>query len=225
MSFFPWSEEYSVHLRVIDNDHKDLVATVNALHDAIRNGSAKGEIGHIIGNLAHYVDDHFTREEALMEAYDYPGLADHKRIHRHLTRMVYAIRTVFASKPMEIDPAKLLRFLKDWLVHHIVEEDRKYVPFLRGEDGGQSVASPAAGDHMIAGVASSGPVPSVSDGRTETLTLTVPADKAAALRRCARFLTEGGVESIAIQDIVSPVSQMTLDEARHFAKPILVKAK
>ena len=138
MSFFPWSEEYSVHLRVIDNDHKDLVATVNALHDAIRDGSAKGEIGHIIGNLAHYVDDHFAREEALMEAYDYPGLADHKRIHRHLTRMVYAIRMVFASKPMEIDPAKLLRFLRDWLVHHILEEDRKYVPFLRGDDGGRA---------------------------------------------------------------------------------------
>lgn len=229
MSFFPWSEEYSVHLRVIDNDHKDLVATVNALHDAIRKGSAKGEIGHIISNLAHYVDDHFTREEALMEAYDYPGLAEHKRIHRHLTRMVFAIRTVFASKPMEIDPAKLLRFLRDWLVHHIVDEDRKYVPFLRGEDGGQSVASPAAGDHTIAGVASNGAAlgrsESRSNDKTETLTLTVPAHKAAVLRRCARFLTEGGLESIAIEDIVSPVSQMTLDEARRVAKPILVKAK
>lgn len=227
MSFFPWSDEYSVHLRVIDNDHKDLVATVNELHDAIREGSAKGQIGQIITNLAHYVDDHFTREEALMEAYDYPGLADHKRIHRHLTRMVYAIRTVFAAKPMEIDPAKLLRFLRDWLIHHIVEEDRKYVPFLRGDDGGRSVASPDteghAADHVIAGVVSNGHAPDPATGKTETLTLTVPADKAAALRRCARFLAEGGVESIAIEDVVSPVSKMTFDEAHHFAKPILRK--
>lgn len=33
MTCFPWSEEYSVHLRVIDNDHKDLVNTVNGLSD------------------------------------------------------------------------------------------------------------------------------------------------------------------------------------------------
>tara|TARA_R110002072_G_scaffold4504_22_gene31370 strand:+ start:477 stop:1178 length:702 start_codon:yes stop_codon:yes gene_type:complete len=233
MSFFPWSEEYSVHLRVIDNDHKDLVATVNALHDAIRDGSAKGEIGHIIGNLAHYVDDHFAREEALMEAYDYPGLADHKRIHRHLTRMVYAIRMVFASKPMEIDPAKLLRFLRDWLVHHILEEDRKYVPFLRGDDGGRSVASADAPEetrsdgpaHTVGGVISNGTTAVRKNIESETLTLTVPADKAAALRRCARFLSEGGIESIAIEDIVSPVSQMTFEEACHFAKPILRRGK
>lgn len=237
MTFFPWSDEYSVHLRVIDNDHKDLVATVNALHDAIREGSAKGEIGHIIGNLAHYVEDHFKREEALMETYDYPGLAEHKRIHRHLTRMVYAIRTVFASKPMEIDPAKLLRFLRDWLVHHIVDEDRKYVPFLRGEDGGRSLSSSDgpesvsgnAPGYMVGGVVANSPAASATSRRrkskSETLTLTVPAHKAAILRRCARFLAEDGVESIAIEDIVSPISQMTLDEARHVAKPILIKAK
>jgi len=231
MTFFPWSDEYSVHLRVIDNDHKDLVSIVNALHDAIREGGAKGEIGHIIGNLAQYVDDHFTREEALMEAYDYPGLADHKRIHRHLTRMVYAIRTVFANSPKEIDPAKLLRFLRDWLVHHIIEEDKKYVPFLRGQDGSRSVAAPdmpgdTTGDasaHRVGGVPSNGHIAGTTE--TETLTLTVPADKAAVLRRCARFLAEGGAESVAIEDIVSPVSQMTLEEARHFAKPILVKRR
>lgn len=231
MTFFPWSDEYSVHLRVIDNDHKDLVGIVNSLHDAIRTGRAMGEIGHIIGNLAQYVDDHFTREEALMEAYDYPGLADHKRIHRHLTRMVFAIRTVFAHNPKEIDPAKLLRFLRDWLVHHIIEEDKKYVPFLRGEAGGRSVSAPyrpgeaykEAADHKVGGVPSNGHIAGSTE--TETLTLTVPADKAAVLRRCARFLAEGGVESVAIEGIVSPVSQMTLEEARHFAKPILVKRK
>jgi len=80
MSFFPWSEEYSVHLRVIDNDHKDLVDTVNALHDGIKGGSARDKIGQIIGNLARYVDDHFVREEGLMEAYSYPNLAQHKRL-------------------------------------------------------------------------------------------------------------------------------------------------
>lgn len=215
MSFFPWSDEYSVHLRVIDNDHKDLVTTVNALHDAITSGSARGEIGQIIGTLAQYVDEHFAREEALMDSHDYPDIAGHKRIHRHLARQVYAIRTIFASKPKLIDPAKLLRFLRDWLVHHILEEDRKYVPYLSGS-AAQSVAPAEPPTTTLPEIAE-------DDDATETLSITVPASKAAALRRCARFLAEDGVEAIAIEDIVMPIGNMTFDEARHFARPILVK--
>ena len=61
------------------------------------------------------------------------------------------------------------------------------------------------------------------DANTETLTLTVPASKAAALRQCARFRSDGGMEGIGIEDIVMPVSQMTVDEAKHYAKLILSK--
>ena len=217
MSFFPWSEAYSVHLRVIDNDHKDLVDTVNALHDAISDGATRGRIGHIIGNLAQYVDEHFAREEALMESYDYPDVAKHKRIHRHLTRTVYAIRIVFGSKPGNIDPVKLLGFLRDWLVHHILEEDMKYAPFLRGDkSAGNSPVDRESKDSLVSEIETG-----QADDGEETLTLTVPAAKAAALRRCARLLADGGTESIAIEDIVMPVSHMTYDEALHFARPIL----
>lgn len=217
MSYFPWSDEYSVHLRVIDNDHKDLVNTVNSLHEAITAGSTRGRVGHIIGNLATYVDEHFSREEALMETYDYPDITRHKRIHRHLTRTVYAIRIIFASKPNKIDPGKLLSFLRDWLIHHILEEDTKYTPYLRGdmETGTESI-----GDDMDEEPAANF-ADEIIDDEEETVTLTVPATKAAALRRCARLLSDGGKECIAIEDIVMPVSQMTFDEAVHFARPIL----
>ena len=219
MSYFPWSDEYSVHLRVIDNDHKDLVNTVNALHDAISDGAVRSRIGHIIGNLAQYVDEHFSREEALMETYDYPDLARHKRIHRHLTRTVHAIRIIFAKKPKEIDPNKLLTFLREWLIHHILEEDTKYAPYLRGDMETEMRSVTDAPDPP--------PTPQPTgnlldeDVEDKTMTLTVPAAKAAALRRCARLLSEGGKECIAIEDIVMPVGQMTFDEAIHFARPIL----
>lgn len=222
MTYFAWSDEYSVHLRVIDNDHKDLVTTVNTLHEAISGGAKRGQIGQIIGNLAKYVDEHFAREEALMETYEYPGLAQHKRIHRHLTRTVYAVRIIFGSKPKMIDPGKLLGFLRDWLIHHILEEDTKYAPYLRGDtktDQSERIAEEERVPSVLDVAAD------VLDGRQkereETVTVTVPASKAAALRRCARLLAEGGKESIAIEDIVMPVSQMTFDEALHFARPIL----
>ncbi len=222
MSYFPWSDEYSVHLRVIDNDHKDLVSTVNDLHDAISDGSTNEQISHVIGALAKYVDEHFAREEALLEAYDYPDLARHKRIHRHLTRTVHSIRIVFGNDPTKIDPDKLLDFLRDWLVTHILKEDMRYAPFLRGDE--QIEQDPAATETG----SDSKPEPENGAGESddgeaemETVTLTVPAAKAAALRRCARLLSDGGEESIAIEDVVMPVSHMTLEEAMRFARPLL----
>ena len=222
MTYFAWSEEYSVHLRVIDNDHKDLVTTVNTLHEAISGGAKRGQIGQIIGNLAKYVDEHFAREEALMETYEYPGLAQHKRIHRHLTRTVYAVRIIFGSQPKKIDPGKLLAFLRDWLIHHILEEDTKYAPYLRGDaktDTSERLSNDEADKEAVPSALDV--LDSRQDDREETVTVTVPASKAAALRRCARLLADGGKESIAIEDIVMPVSQMTFDEALHFARPIL----
>ena len=217
MSYFPWSEEYSVHLRVIDNDHKDLVSTVNVLHEAIRDGAPSGRIGQIISNLVKYVETHFSREEKLMETYCYPDLARHKRIHRHLSRTVYAIQVIFASKPKKIDPIKLLTFLREWLIHHILEEDTKYTPYLRGDLDTET--------RSVADVSGIPRMPELRgdllDEEEETVTLTIPAAKVAVLRRCARMLTEGGKESIAIEDIVMPVSQMTFEEALHFARPIL----
>jgi hemerythrin len=214
MTYFPWSDEYSVHLRVIDNDHKELVGMVNALHDAIANGAKRPEIAHIIGNLARYVDEHFDREEALMQTYDYPLIVRHKRIHRHLRRVVHAIRIIFSSRPKDIDPVKLLAFLKDWLLEHILKEDMKYVPFLRGDDDAplsladDVEAVDAAVEHM-------------HQDELVTLSITLPASKAAALTRAARMLSDGGPEAIAIEDIVLPVSHMTFDEALKYARPIL----
>jgi hemerythrin len=217
MAFFPWSDDYLVHVRVIDNDHKDLVQIVNNLHDSIKAGSSRAEIGRIIASLATYVSEHFEREEGLMEEYDYPGLTGHKRMHRRLARTVHAIRKLFGEDPRQIDPAKLLNFLKEWLVHHILEEDVAYVPYLQGTASGEH--------HESAGAAGSGANgeagPEADDDEEISLSLNIPSRHAATLRRCARILAEDSAEAIAIEDIVIPLGNITHDEAIRLAHPVL----
>lgn len=213
MTFFPWSDDYLVHVRIIDNDHRDLVEIVNNLHDSIKSGGSRAEIGRVISNLATYVSEHFAREEALMAEYDYPGITEHKRMHRRLARTVHAIRKLFGEDPSQIDPVKLLTFLKNWLVHHILEEDVSYVPYLHG-DGGQSIRPAKPTDQA------SYLVEEDDDEETE-LSLKVPSRHAATLRKCARLLAENGAEAIAIEDIVAPLGHLTHDEARRLAHPVL----
>ncbi len=223
MSFFPWSDEYSVHFRVIDNDHRDLVEIVNALHDSIVNAEGRTQVGRTLSRLATYVDAHFAREEQLMEEYSYPGIIKHKRLHRHLARKVPAIRKVFAENPRRIDPAKLLSFLRDWLVHHILEQDTQYAPYFRGKveetpdfqseaDGDEELEVDFAEDER-SGADGAGPY--------QTITLTVPAVKAPILLRCAMVLSEDGPISDAIEDMVMPVGRMTLEEAERTARDLL----
>jgi len=264
---------------VIDADHKDLVDTVNSLHDAIKNGGSRTRIGQIISDLVQYVDVHFSREEAMMDKYSYPDIAQHKRIHRHLTRTVHAIRVIFNKEPKNIDPNKLLQFLKEWLIHHILDEDTRYAPYMPGDEAAEESSSGDEGNdrpatktapgqtiadekvmtltvptekavvlrrcagHLTDGGKESkaiekivapvfdkdmGYVPSMrqdeqnqDDDAAKSVTLTVPAAKAAILRGCAKFLMEGSAQSIAIEHIVMPDSKMTFDDAMRFARPIL----
>jgi len=227
LSFFPWSDEYSVHFRVIDNDHKDLVEIVNALYDAIANAEGRSQVGRTLSRLSTYVDAHFAREEQLMEEYAYPGVVKHKRLHRHLARKVHAIRKVFAENPKSIDPDKLLKFLREWLVHHILEQDTKYAPYFRGEGGPDADAEDGdVGendldiDFVDEDEEEHKPLV-VSKGPKQTITLTVPAVKASALLRCAQVLTEDGPDATAIEDILMPVGRMSLEEAEHIARDLL----
>ena len=216
MAFFPWSDDYLVHVRVIDNDHKDLVQIVNNLHESIKTGSSRAEIGRIIAGLATYVSEHFEREEGLMAQYDYPGMAEHKRMHRRLARTVHAIRYLFKENPAQIDPGKLLKFLRNWLVHHILGEDVSYVPYLHGTASADDEAV-----HQKTASTANGAGGQHDDDTEIQLSLTVPERHAELLRQCARLLAEDGGGAIAIEDIVAPLGILTHDEAARLATPVL----
>lgn len=214
MAFFPWSPDYSVGIRLIDNDHKDLVDTVNELHDAIEAREGCEAVRRALTMLAGYVREHFTREEQLMADYGYPALAAHKRLHVALRRRVHAIRLVHAEDPFRIDPAKLLDFLRDWLVNHILKSDLQYVPYMTGKDSGVKGDSQApdrrpaeAADGMVA------------------LELQIPADKVEMLRRCAILLRKGGDRARSLEEIADPLESMTFEEALEEVAPLVRRAK
>ena len=54
------------HYSVVDNDHKALIAQINAFDDALKMGNAKEQLGQMIGFLNKYVREHFAREEGIM---------------------------------------------------------------------------------------------------------------------------------------------------------------
>jgi hemerythrin len=120
-----WSDELSVGIQEIDEQHKVLVDLTNQLHEAIVNRHAGDVTMGILTRLREYTKTHFTVEESLMRILGYPDYEEHKvgheRLIEQLERMVEKVELTGSSVSFE-----LMHFLKNWLTRHIMEEDQLY---------------------------------------------------------------------------------------------------
>ena len=218
---FSWSLDYSVGIDILDYDHQELFATVNDLHNAISDGTESDVIVPIIDRLSKYVAEHFQREEHILSEYNFPFLADHRRKHHEFARVIYAIRHILANCPERLSYDKLLNFLENWLVRHIMGEDMKYKAFMRGDYGRRDT------DIVM-------PIPSKKDSEAvETydekrkehelvaITVHVPVQLANIIRRCARVLQLGGEKADRLEELTDPIGYLNNDEALKIAKIVI----
>ena len=129
MALLTWNGKYSVGVEAMDNQHSRLFETLNELHSAMMKGQARAMTGPILSKLLDYTRDHFRSEESAMSAARYPGLQEHHAKHVALTSQVeeFAARHEKGDGMLSLE---LLNFLRDWLTHHIQQEDQKYGPWL-----------------------------------------------------------------------------------------------
>ena len=124
-----WSPSLETGNPVVDHQHQQLFAMVNDLHHGIIQGHGRDVMGPILKKLAKYAVDHFATEEGFMRRTDYPNFARHKGRHDALTAQVADL--VRAWDEGTALPSTLSKFLADWVSHHIKEEDREPVHWLK----------------------------------------------------------------------------------------------
>jgi hemerythrin len=81
-----------------------------------------------------YIHEHFAREEQLMMRASYPGLDEHIRLHQVFMNAFFSTKQSYTVAPKRFDFDSFLKFLKNWLEHHVLVEDPKYVPHVRSLD-------------------------------------------------------------------------------------------
>jgi len=126
-----WSDDFNTGVPDIDMEHRQLFALINDFHDKFLNGSADTAIKAAIDALVGYVDYHFTREEALLDACRYQGTEDHKRQHRELREQIEWYRKSYIEAPAEFDFKDFVNFLVYWVESHITVTDMGYVPSVQ----------------------------------------------------------------------------------------------
>lgn len=129
MALIKWDPKYSVNIAEIDKQHQKIMDLINQLHDAMLVGKSKDVVGKVLGELVQYTVHHFGTEERLFAKHGYPDRVTHKVEHDALTKRAGELKAQFdgGKAPVTIE---VLKFLRDWLTHHILGSDHKYVAFL-----------------------------------------------------------------------------------------------
>jgi hemerythrin len=125
-----WSQRFSVGVDRIDQQHQELFRRLDALIDAL----SEDDLTHVRSTLEfleQYVREHFTAEEAEMDATHYPGAAAHKREHERYLELLLSLRREFQkSGATPWLATRLQGALIDWLKRHILSVDQELGRYL-----------------------------------------------------------------------------------------------
>ncbi|SIO35376.1 bacteriohemerythrin [Halodesulfovibrio marinisediminis] len=124
-----WNNDLSVGINSIDDQHKVLVSLINELHAAMKARRSHNELLDVIDNLKNYTVTHFGYEEDLFAKHGYPDTKEHVEQHRKFVSEVVDFENGVRSGKLTVT-MDVMKFLKNWLTHHIKGTDKQYSGFL-----------------------------------------------------------------------------------------------
>ena len=125
MALFTWYKKYSVNNEELDNHHKKLFDIFNRLFDTCTKTENVNCVAPIIVELMEYSNYHFSAEEKYMAVIGYKEIEFHKKLHRFFTDTVLEMQQVEDKNDYDLTK-EIIVFLGNWLLQHVIVEDKKY---------------------------------------------------------------------------------------------------
>ncbi|MFC1542663.1 bacteriohemerythrin [Pseudomonadota bacterium] len=129
-----WSDALSMSNPEIDAEHQNFIKLVNKLNTEIMSQKRdKAVVEQIMNHIMKDAIAHFSHEERLFAEKGFPGAEEHTEIHSELiTKFEQALKEIQNSDFGEVWIKAGLE-IKDLLVSHVINEDTKYIKYLRTE--------------------------------------------------------------------------------------------
>jgi hemerythrin-like metal-binding protein len=128
MPLFNWKEEYSVNVAELDQHHKILIDIVNRIYDNCLQIGVVDCIGPKIVELVDYSEYHFKAEESYLQRIEYFEREEHIEQHTMFIFKINELQQAYEGNEIELTRS-LIVFLGKWLLHHVMEEDKKYAQY------------------------------------------------------------------------------------------------
>ncbi|MCT4542929.1 MAG: bacteriohemerythrin [Vallitalea sp.] len=128
-----WKEEYNLGVQEIDNQHKrlfDIAVNVGELTQEINEGiDCYDDYMDILNELVEYTIYHFDYEEIYMKKNNYNDdeFYVHQIEHKMFVKKLEEFKKTDFDTNQSENMDKMFAFLIDWIVHHIINVDSKYV--------------------------------------------------------------------------------------------------
>jgi hemerythrin len=129
---YTWDQNLLTGYKIIDEQHKQLFATLINLIEASGQGLGRDEIYTTLDFLSEYTIMHFKTEEELQIEYGYPDYPLHKQSHDEFkTTVNNQIHTLQKKGPEKELIDIVIQTVGDWLVTHIKGNDIAMAAYLK----------------------------------------------------------------------------------------------
>mgnify|MGYP001183058056 CR=1 FL=1 len=132
MALFNWSERFMLGIPEIDQQHKMIVYLINQLNES-REAGRCDDNADVVDGLISYTKTHLLYEENLLKQHEYPDFTSHKSEHDQLVKETEDLQKRFYKGETDLF-SDIAILLNDWLSKHILEIDKKYVPYLENKE-------------------------------------------------------------------------------------------
>jgi hemerythrin len=130
MPLIDWNDRYSVGVRSLDAQHRQLIDILNQLHQAMSTANSQQVLPALMRQLSQYATAHLQAEERMLRAQGYPGFAQHKAQHDSYIAKVKDFQEQLSKNPTGASIG-LMGFLREWWTSHILTVDKQYSQFLK----------------------------------------------------------------------------------------------
>ena len=122
-----WNDNFTVGIKLIDDQHKELLSMTNELYDACLKGGDEAVtcFKKTIRMMVNHTKEVFTHEEELFEKTAYPEAAPHKAEHRDFIKNILEHEKKFQAG-VRFAPNSFVRFLMEWISSHIAVNDKNF---------------------------------------------------------------------------------------------------
>lgn len=129
MALLSWSNQYLIGNDVIDAEHEELFRLINDFHSRWIEAHARQDIAKVFNQLITYAESHFRHEEQIMAEAGFPKLAEHLQIHEEMIDSVFLLHKSYMEESLHLE-MQTMKFVKAWLVEHILANDYLFRDFL-----------------------------------------------------------------------------------------------
>lgn len=134
-AWMPWDASYELGIPTVDEQHRHLVFLCNKFRAELMNQSSSESAGwqtalsEALRETVQYTKTHFSAEEKLMQASNYPNFEYHRRCHQEFVETITHILESFKAATLQT-AFEFAAYIKEWILTHIAYEDRQFQGYV-----------------------------------------------------------------------------------------------